>query len=887
MSKCFLFALLIGLALAVLNQAQDQSGFISIDCGLLPANAHYSEPKTKLNYISDANFINSGIRNIIPDEVQKEYQRQMWNLRSFPEPEEIRNCYRINVTRGSKYLIRASFLYGNYDGLNDPPVFDLHLGPNFWDTVQITNTNNCFNYEIIHVPTLDYVHICLVKTGFGTPFITSIELRPLKNNTYIVDSGSLALWKREDLGSTKAYRFGFDVYDRFWYSNGGWGGSETDWTTLNVTIPVNFLWNNDFKLPEIVMSTMVTPVKASTPLKFSWTPASASNQYYVYMHFAELQELPKNETRAFNVILNGQLLNATIAPKYLTAETHYTREAFSGERIEILLVKTEKSTLPPILNAIEIYTVKEFPQSETHQEDFDAITSIRSTYALRKNWQGDPCNPVDFRWDGLNCSNDGYKTPRITTLKLSSSGLTGEIDPSISKLTMLEKLDLSNNSLNGEVPDFLSQLEFLTSLNLENNNLTGPIPAELIEKSRRGILSMSLSQNPYLCDSPACTNIKNNNNKSKNATVPVVASVCGILIFLAVVAVLFWTLKRTKPKHMTIERDPNDTLMKIQKRQYSYSDVINITNNFDKIIGKGGFGTVYLGFIDDIHVAVKMLSPSSAQGYQQFQAEVKLLMTVHHRNLTSLIGYCNEETNKGLIYEYMANGNLNERLSGRHSKSKFLTWEDRLQISIDTAQGLEYLHNGCKPPITHRDIKSTNILLNEHCQAKISDFGLSKTMVTTLGGTQLPSLVGGTPGYLDPEFYRTSRLTYQSDVYSFGVVLLELITNQQPVIERNNEMIHISQWVNSMVTNGDIKQIVYSRLQGGFNSNSAWKAVEIAMACVSPNSKRRPTMTEVVIELKECLATALPLTSQSGVSATGLQEEVIMNLSVDTTPLAR
>ncbi|KAI4305449.1 hypothetical protein L6164_028814 [Bauhinia variegata] len=215
----------------------------------------------------------------------------------------------------------------------------------------------------------------------------------------------------------------------------------------------------------------------------------------------------------------------------------------------------------------------------------------------------------------------------IEPKNLSSSGLIGEIDPSISKLTMLEKLDLSNNSLNGEVPAFLSQLKFLKILNPDNNNFTGLLPLELIEKSQRGTLSIS---------SPPCTNIKNNNNKSKNVIVPVAASVCD----------------------MTEERDPNETLMKMQKRQYSYSDVINITNNFDKILGKGGFGTVYLGFIDDIQVAVKMLSPESTQGHQQFQAEVKLLLTVRHRNLTSLIGYCNGDTHKGLIYEYMANGNL-------------------------------------------------------------------------------------------------------------------------------------------------------------------------------------------------------------------------------------
>ncbi|KAF7843433.1 LRR receptor-like serine/threonine-protein kinase IOS1 [Senna tora] len=144
---------------------------------------------------------------------------------------------------------------------------------------------------------------------------------------------------------------------------------------------------------------------------------------------------------------------------------------------------TENSTLPPFLNAIEIYTVKDFSQPETDQGDVDAITTIQSTYGVTRNWQGDPCGPIAYMWNGLNCTYNGDNAPRITTLDLSSSGLTGQIGASISKLTMLEKLDLSNNSLTGPVPDFLSQLQNLKILNLENNNFTGTVPSALVQKS--------------------------------------------------------------------------------------------------------------------------------------------------------------------------------------------------------------------------------------------------------------------------------------------------------------------------------------------------------------------------------------------------------------------
>ena len=177
-------------------------GFISIDCGAPDVN--YTESTTGINYTSDANFINTGVSRIIASELKNGYQKQAWYVRSFPEG--VRNCYKINITRGSTYLIRASFLYGNYDGLNMLPQFDLLLGANRWATVTIYNASlDQFN-EIIHVPSLDSVQLCLVNTGHGTPFISAVELRTLKNDTYVTRFGSLETYNRWDLGSNQAYR---------------------------------------------------------------------------------------------------------------------------------------------------------------------------------------------------------------------------------------------------------------------------------------------------------------------------------------------------------------------------------------------------------------------------------------------------------------------------------------------------------------------------------------------------------------------------------------------------------------------------------------------------------------------------------------------------------
>ncbi|KOM44460.1 hypothetical protein LR48_Vigan05g206500 [Vigna angularis] len=423
------------LVLLILIQAKGQPGFISIDCGA-EAGVNYTDSVYGINYVSDADFINTGVSQTIASEELKRRssQRQLWRLRSFPEGK--RNCYKISVTGGSKYLIRTTFLYGNYDGRNMLPEFDLLLGPNSWDTVTIFNASRFQSYEIIHVPSLDFVQICLVNTGNGTPFITAIEFRTLKNEAYVTQFGSLELYKnwRCDLGSDMIYRYSYDAYDRFWVLC----DFKEDWTRINASIPDDSL-NQTEEPPAIVMSTAVTPANDSAPLVISWKPEHETDQFYVYMHFKELQVLTTNQTREFNIMLNAaESWFSNCSPR--NYRTIYSTSARSGKELKFSLERTEKSTLPPIINAIEIYRVIDLQKPETFQEDVDAITTIKSVYALKNDWQGDPCAPLAYLWDGLNCSYHANDSLRITTLNLSSSGLSGKIDPSISNLTMLEKL---------------------------------------------------------------------------------------------------------------------------------------------------------------------------------------------------------------------------------------------------------------------------------------------------------------------------------------------------------------------------------------------------------------------------------------------------------------
>ncbi|BAT91668.1 hypothetical protein VIGAN_07028000 [Vigna angularis var. angularis] len=447
----------------LLIQAHAQPGFISISCG---SQDGYTDPSLEINYVSDVGFINTGVSGKISSEENSRYntQRQLWTLRSFSEGK--RNCYKINVTRASKYLIRTTFLYGNYDGRNKLPQFDLLIGPNHWSRVTIQNESSAQFNEIIHVPSMDYVQICLVDTDNGIPFITAIEFRTLNNDTYVTPFGSLESYNylRCDLGSNQSYRYPDDVYDRFWYGPYYPCNFGENWKPLSASISDDSLNQTDYKQGATIMSTAVEPENDSAPLVIRWGPKNETDKFYVYMYFTEIHVLTTNETRLFNIMLNDESLVQNFSPRYHIADTLYPSAAISGKEIKFSLERTESSTLPPIISAIEIYRVIDSQNPETFQGDVDAITSIKSAYGVKRDWEGDPCSPAAYLWGGLNCTYLGNEFPRITALNLSSSGLSGKIDSSISNLTMLEKLDLSNNNLNGDVPDFLSQLQHLKIL---------------------------------------------------------------------------------------------------------------------------------------------------------------------------------------------------------------------------------------------------------------------------------------------------------------------------------------------------------------------------------------------------------------------------------------
>ncbi|KAI3709603.1 hypothetical protein L2E82_39369 [Cichorium intybus] len=835
----------------VLVHGQVQTGYISIDCGS-PENFNYVDLDTGISYTSDGSFITTGVNKNISSLYAYPNNpilpQPLSDLRTFPQGDK--NCYTLRPNGGKKSLnlIRATFMYGNYNGENKLPKFDLYLGVNLWSTIKFVNNSDVFTTEIISVALEDSYSVCLVNIGQGTPFISGLELRPVDRSIYEIAPGilgSLVLFQRLDIGySNGSGRYADDVYDRIWSPY-----FSPLWDSLSTSLGID-ISGNDYRAPSEVMRTAATPKIGTDSLEYSWNVSDSEAKFYVYMYFADVAVLRRNETREFNVSWNANLLFGNVRPRAYYMSTFYNLRALVGNEHKISIRRSVGANLPPILNAIEIFRVQEFSELATFSTDVDAIQSIKTTYKVNKNWVGDPCGPMNYSWEGVNCNYTNSNPPRIISINLSTSDLTGQIAPSIANLSSLETLNLSNNSLTGQIPEFLEKLSSLKIMDLRGNQLSGYVPESLLERSRSGLLTLRIdSQN--LCDS--CQ------NKKKEVIVPIVASILSFLILLLLL-IIAWRNRRTRK---TRKANTNEEVRSLESnnRQFTYAEVANMTNNFQTPIGKGGFGTVYLGQLKNGNqVAVKLLSTSSSQGYNEFQNEAELLMRVHHRNLASFVGYSHDNNKMALVYEFMANGNLKNYILDRSNHP--LSWEMRLKIAIDAAQGLEYLHHGCRPAIIHRDVKSANILLSEKLDAKIADFGLSKGLPDDQT-THILTDVIGTTGYLDPEYRKSHNLNEKSDVYSFGIVLLELITGRPAIIKSMNH-IHITEYVGAYLEKGEITSIIDAQMEGEFNLDSVWKAMEVAVACTRSTSSKRMTMSEVLTGLKACLEMELTRGSRNG-----------------------
>ncbi|KAK4477556.1 hypothetical protein RD792_016788 [Penstemon davidsonii] len=337
----------------------------------------------------------------------------------------------------------------------------------------------------------------------------------------------------------------------------------------------------------------------------------------------------------------------------------------------------------------------------------------------------------------------------------------------------------------------------------------------------------------------------------------VIATVAVSII--SIVSIIVHELRKIWEADLIEEETKPSATAERHCRRFSLAEIRSATQNFSNafFIGKGGFGIVYKGLIDNGRetVAIKRLKPSSRQGKREFWTEIETLSELRHNNLVSLIGYCNEYREMILVYDYMKCGTLADHLY-KHArdgeKDSSLTWKQRLNICIGAGRGLDYLHTG--HGIIHRDVKSSNILLDENFISKVSDFGLAKPEDRNKLQSHVSTKVKGTHGYIDPYYVRFSKLTTKSDTYAFGVVLLEVLCGR-PAMDRRlgEDECFITKWAQNRINKGEVEQIVDSSLIGEISANSLKVFVGIAESCLHDEPKKRPAMAQVVLQLELAL----------------------------------
>ncbi|CAA0836469.1 Leucine-rich repeat protein kinase family protein [Striga hermonthica] len=572
-------------------------------------------------------------------------------------------------------------------------------------------------------------------------------------------------------------RYPDDPFDRIWLSDSirkaNYLVDVAEGTEkISTRMPIDV--SRDEMPPEKVMQTAVVGRNGS--LTYRMNLDGFPGPGWAFTYFAEIEDLGPGEARKFRLVLPG-------APEFSKAVVNIQENAQGKYRLyepgyyNITLpfvlsfgfARTSDSTAGPLLNAMEI---NRYLKKSDGCADGPILAAMAATYSSA-DWAlegGDPCLPAPWSW--VQCNSD--LQPRITSVKLSGKNLTGPIPEDLTKLADLVELWLDNNSLNGSIPDF-SGCPNLRIIHLENNQLTGDLPSSLgdlsnlrelyVQNNRlsgnvpSGLLNRDMSLN--YTGNP---DLHNKGNIENHTKIIIGTSVGAAVLLIASVAAFFLLPKGKKnPKQGKLQHDlsaqkPVSDSATEAAHYFSLSEIEAATNNFERKIGSGGFGVVYYGRLKDgKEIAVKILTNDSFQGKREFSNEVvSLLSRIHHRNLVQFLGYCQEDGKSILVYEFMHNGTLKEHLYGPLTHGRGVNWMKRLEIAADAAKGIEYLHTGCVPSIIHRDLKTSNILLDQNMRAKVSDFGLSKLAVD--GASHVSSIVRGTVGYLDPETLLSKRI---------------------------------------------------------------------------------------------------------------------------------
>jgi len=456
----------------------------------------------------------------------------------------------------------------------------------------------------------------------------------------------------------------------------------------------------------------------------------------------------------------------------------------------------------------------------------------------------------------------------LLQLNLSKNHLIGSVPSEFGNLRSVQVIDISSNNLSGYLPEELGQLQNLDSLILSNNNLVGEIPAQLANCF--SLITLNLSYNNFSGHVPSAKNFSKfpmdsfvgnpmlhlycqdsicGHSHGTKVNIPRTAVACIILGFIILLCIMLLAVYKTnkpllpeKGSDKPVQGPPKLVVLQMDMASHTYEEIMRLTENFSEkyIIGYGASSTVYkCDLKSGKAIAVKRLYSQYNHSLREFETELETIGSIRHRNLVSLHGFSLSPHGNLLFYDYMENGSLWDLLHGPSKKVK-LDWDTRLKIAVGAAQGLAYLHHDCNPRIVHRDVKSSNILLDENFEAHLSDFGIAKCVPAAK--SHASTYVLGTIGYIDPEYARTSRLNEKSDVYSFGIVLLELLTGKKAVDNESN----LHQLILSKADDNTVMEAVDSEVSVTCTDmNLVRKAFQLALLCTKRHPADRPTMHEV------------------------------------------
>ncbi|CAH2044728.1 unnamed protein product, partial [Thlaspi arvense] len=706
--------------------AQWLLGFLSLSCGGSSYTTAYN-----ISWVSDNDYIQTGNTSTVT--YTDGASSSSVPIRFFPDSRG-RQCYKLPVRKKdlSSVLIRAKFVYRNYDSQNQPPAFRVSLGRRITSTVDL-RTNDPWIEELVWPVNNDALLLCLLAVkGRGIPVISSLEVRPLPLGSYrnSLESSSNIILRRSyriNSGYTNGtIRYPSDPFDRIWDPDQSFAPFHASSSLSTLT---RFSSSNITESPPA--SVLQTARVLSRKDSLSYTLSlDTLGDYYIILYFGGIL----SNSPSFSVTINNEVKHSDYTVTSSEAGTLY----FTQKRISDLNITFEKIKFNPQVNALEVYEILQIPP-EASSTTVSALKVIEQFSGQDLGWQDDPCTPLP--WNHIECEGSRVTSLFLSeinlrsisptfgdlldlkTLDLHNTSLTGAIQnvgslqhlqklnlsfnqlksfgSELEDLASLEVLDLQNNSLQGSVPETLGKLKKLRLLNLENNNLVGPLPQSL---NRTG-LEVRTTGNPCLSfSSLSCNNVSStmdtpqviipiNKKHKKQNRIAILLGVSGGVLFAT--ALIFVIMSICTRRQRNKERDITRAHLKMQNwntsRIFSHREIKSATRNFKEVIGRGSFGSVYHGKLPDgKQVAVKVRFDRTQLGAESFINEVQLLSQIRHQNLVSFEGFCYEPKRQVLVYEYLPGGSLADHLYGSRSKRLSLNWVSRLKVAVDAAKVSEY-----------------------------------------------------------------------------------------------------------------------------------------------------------------------------------------------------